>query len=159
MGALELKVLGHNADKFGTELIPTFECEPYYLAELMVPVAPIGTITNPATSALAGELVPTGEVWRVVSVHAQANVLAADAAKTYSATINITPPGAPVLHVAATGTMVNALTTAVRYFSFYLPNPLLLTPGWRLGVGVFVSATPAVATDIAMVALVQKVKE
>ena len=159
MGALELKVLGRNADEFATELRPVFDSTDNYTAELLVPVAPIGTITNPATSALAGEVVPAGEIWRVRSVHVQAAVLAADAAKTYSGTINLTPPSAAVLHVLAVGTLINAQTTGDRYFSYYLPRPLLLMPGWRLGVGVFVSATPAVSTAIAMVALVEKIKE
>lgn len=161
LGTLEQKVLGQNPDAFGQELVPQFDARDHYLTDLLAPIGPAGTITNPATSALAGQVVPQGEIWELVSVHAEATVLAADAANTYWATINITPPSAVVLQVVANGVMLNMAGAAAgtRYFPFYLPRRLLLMPGWRVGVGVFASAAPAVSTAIGCIALAHRIKE
>lgn len=162
LGAFDLKVLGQNPDKFGDTLIPTSDVLDFYLARNLDVFGPIGTITNPATSALAGEAVPQGECWRVFAVHAQAAVLNADAANVYTATINITPPSAAVLHVISTGVMVGpgiAGATNTRYWSYELRKPLVLPPGWRVGVGVFCNVTPAVSTAIAAVGIMQRIEE
>ena len=161
LGTLEQKVLGQNPDTFGRELVPVFDARDHYLTDMLAPIGPVGSIANPAVNALAGETCPTGEIWNVVAIQAQATVLAADKANTYWATINLTPPSAVVTMVLATGVMIDitAAGTGTRYFSLVLPHPLLLMPGWRLGVGVFASAAPAVSTAIAMIAMAHRIKE
>lgn len=161
LGGLELKVLGRNPDEFGTVLLPNFDAIDQYLVDRLLPVGPVGSIANPAVNALAGDTVPTGEVWRVWTVQAQATVLAADKANTYWATINLTPPGAVVTQIVDVGVMldITAAGTGTRYKSYTFPRPIWLTPGWRLGVGVFASAAPAVSTAIAMIAMANRIKE
>lgn len=162
LGSLELKVLGKNPDRFSAELAPVADFLDNYIVDRLAPIAPIATLTNPATSVLCGQSVATGEVWRVLTIQAQATVLAADAANTYWATINLTPPGAVVTQIMAVGVMTNisvAGATGTRYFSLVLPHPLWLTPGWRLGVGIFASAAPAVSSAVAMIAMANRIQE
>lgn len=161
LGTLEQKVLGANPDLFGRELVPVFDARDHYLTDLLAPIGPIATIANPAVNGIASESVPTGEIWNVVSVHAQATVLAADKANTYWGTILLTPPSSVVTQILATGVMldITAAGTGTRYFSLVLPHPLLLMPGWNLGVGIFASAAPAVSTAIAMIAMAHRIKE
>jgi len=160
LGALDLKVLGLNPNKFSDTLVPIVDVYDQYLAnELATLESPTATITGPAVSADATLTVPNGQAYRVLAIGVYCLLAGGDAALTQVTQFVIVPRNGFSMPVLRSGTVGPATTGGTsRIWGELLARPLYLNSGCRIIASLGLSAAPGTPTNFTTRALVEVIQ-
>lgn len=157
LAAFDLKVTGQNPDQFSEQVSPVVDVYDHYMGQqTQALVTANGTITTPATSGIIGLVVPNQQVYRTLAWSVDLTVNAADAAITSWCNFAMF---SPVLATWVYLPPIGQVPTLGRVHAHYAERPLMIWGGWRLSVGLFLSAAPTVPVTFRVRALVQVISE